>query len=79
MVKVKMMYIIVTFCLLIAISDGMGIKAGIVNRIRKKSRQLQKCCAKIKCFLPDICITTSLIPMTCRCKILVKINQNSKL
>ena len=76
MVKVKMMSFIVTFCVLIAISEGMGIKAGIVNRIRKKSRQLQKCCAKIKCFLPDICITTSLIPMKCRCKILAKVDKN---
>ena len=74
-----MKYIVVTICLLIAISEGMCIKAGIVNRIRKKSRQLQKCCAKIKCFLPDICITASLIPMTCRCKILAKVNQNFKL
>ena len=68
--------IIVTICVLIAISEGMGIEAGIVNRIRKKARQLQKCCAKIECFKPDICIAASLIPITCRCKKLVKIDQN---
>ena len=68
--KRKLMSVIVTFCILLALAEEMSVEAAKLNKIKKFKKDvedLHNCCVRIKCFSPHKCKVASLSPITCRC------------
>ena len=66
---------IMVVCVLLVFHEEISVEAGIAKSLRKFTKRLDKCCKEIKCYPPNICEATSLIPLDCMCNKHVKIDK----
>ena len=69
----KMMSLILTVCVLLAILDSTSVVA-VQKKFRRLSKAVnklrhKKCCARIKCYYPQLCIkeSTNVNKAGCKC------------
>ena len=63
MLQMKMISLILTVCVLLAIYDGTLVEAGRLKKLKELEEKLpnlkfERCCMKIRCYLPNVCYRT---------------------
>ena len=71
MLQMKMISLMLTVCVLLAINDNTSVEAGRLKKLEELEEKLanlkfERCCKKIRCYLPNVCYRIFALRF-CRC------------
>ena len=64
--KTKMVTIVVALCVVLGVLEEMRVEAISLKLLWTAFQKLGKCCIKIKCLPPDMCVATKSFK-SCKC------------